>query len=150
MNRRSVSRRIATVGLAEPLPQLTGLSESGSAESSYYTWVDQFNTLGLGENVPINTGNESEGLLALRDGEWVILRVPYPLGFYTPSGWTVASTTRMRAGREGDCGRRTARGRPSTSRPSFWRSRAVASPTAPQPMTAAVLSPVFSASSIAR
>ena len=83
MNRRSVSRRIATVGLAEPLPQLTGLSESGSAESSYYTWVDQFNTLGLGENVPINTGNESEGLLALRDGEWVILRVPYPLGFYT-------------------------------------------------------------------
>ena len=67
----------------EPLPQLKGLSDSGSAESSYYTWVDQFNTLGLGENVPINTGNESEGLLALSDGEWVVLRVPYPLGFYT-------------------------------------------------------------------
>ena len=67
----------------EPLPQLKGLSDSGSAESSYYTWVAQFNTLGLGENVPINTGNESEGLLALSDGEWVVLRVPYPLGFYT-------------------------------------------------------------------
>src|SRR5699024_1052774 len=40
-------------------------------------------TLGLGENVPINTGNESEGLLALKDGEWVVLRVPYPMGFYT-------------------------------------------------------------------
>lgn len=67
----------------EPLPQLKGVTDPGSAEASYYTWVDQFNTLGLGENVPINTGNESEGLLALKDGEWVVLRVPYPLGFYT-------------------------------------------------------------------
>jgi len=67
----------------EPMPQLKGLTDSGSAESSYFTWVDQFNTLGLGEGVPINTGNGSEGLLALRDGEWVVLRVPYPLGFYT-------------------------------------------------------------------
>ena len=67
----------------EPAPQLKNVTESGSAESSYYTWVDQFNTLGLGENVPINTGNGSEGLLALKDGEWVVMRVPYPLGFYT-------------------------------------------------------------------
>lgn len=67
----------------EPLPQLKGVDMPGSAEGSYYTWVDQFNTLGLGENVPINTGNQSEGLLALKDGEWVVLRVPYPLGFYT-------------------------------------------------------------------
>ena len=67
----------------EPLPQFKGITDSGSAEGSYYTWVDQFNTLGLGENVPINTGNASEALLALKDGEWVILRVPYPLGFYT-------------------------------------------------------------------
>ena len=67
----------------EPLPQLKGVTDSGSAESSYYTWVDQFNTLGLGEGVPINTGNGAEGLLALKDGEWVVLRVPYPLGFYT-------------------------------------------------------------------
>ncbi len=67
----------------EPAPQIKNLTESGSAESSYYTWVDQFNTLGLGENVPISTGNGSEGLLALVDEEWVVLRVPYPLGFYT-------------------------------------------------------------------
>jgi len=67
----------------EPLPQLQGVTSDGSAEASYYTWVDQFNTLGLGDNVPINTGNASEGLLALRDGEWVVLRVPYPLGYYT-------------------------------------------------------------------
>ena len=67
----------------EPLPQLKGVTQSGSAEGSYYAWVDQFDTLGLGTNVPISTGNGSEGLLALVDGEWVVLRVPYPLGFYT-------------------------------------------------------------------
>lgn len=67
----------------EPLPQFQDVDYSGSAEASYYTWVDQFNTLGLGDNTPINTGNASEGLLVLNDGEWVILRVPYPLGFYT-------------------------------------------------------------------
>ncbi|MGQ0732511.1 MAG: carboxypeptidase-like regulatory domain-containing protein [Acidobacteriota bacterium] len=68
---------------AEPLPQLQGVTDAGSAEGSYYTWVDQFNTLGLGANVPINTGNASEALLALKDGQWVVMRVPYPLGFYT-------------------------------------------------------------------
>ncbi|HZO18695.1 MAG TPA: carboxypeptidase-like regulatory domain-containing protein, partial [Gemmatimonadaceae bacterium] len=67
----------------EPLPQMQGVTDPGSTEASYYTWVDQFNTFGLGENLPINTGNLSEGLLILKDGEWVILRVPYPLGFYT-------------------------------------------------------------------
>ena len=67
----------------EPLPQMKGVTDPGSAEGSYYTWVDQFDTLGLGRNTPINTGNESEGLLALKDGKWVVLRVPYPLGFYT-------------------------------------------------------------------
>ena len=67
----------------EPLPQLKGVTDSGSAEGSYYTWVDQFDTFGLGKNTPINTGNASEALLALKDGKWVILRVPYPLGFYT-------------------------------------------------------------------
>jgi hypothetical protein len=68
---------------AEPLPQMRGVTDGGSAEGSYYTWVDQFDTFGLGANVPINTGNASEGLLALKDGKWVVLRVPYPLGFYT-------------------------------------------------------------------
>jgi hypothetical protein len=67
----------------EPLPQLKGVTESGSAESSYYTWVDWFGTLGLGPNVPIDTGNASEGLLVLKEGQWIVLRVPYPLGFYT-------------------------------------------------------------------
>jgi hypothetical protein len=67
----------------EPLPQMRGVTGPGSAEGSYYTWVDQFDASGLGAGTPINTGNASEGLLALVDGEWVVLRVPYPLGFYT-------------------------------------------------------------------
>ena len=67
----------------EPLPQMKGVTGSGSAEASYYTWVDQFDTFGLGTNVPINTGNASEGLLVLKDGKWIVLRVPYPIGYYT-------------------------------------------------------------------
>jgi len=67
----------------EPLPQFKNLDKPGSSEGSYFTWVDQHNTLGLGENTPINTGNQSGALLALHDGEFVRMRVPYPLGFYT-------------------------------------------------------------------
>lgn len=67
----------------EPLPQMHGVVGPGSAEASYFTWVDQFGVLGLGKNIPINTGNASEGLLVLKDGQWIVLRVPYPIGFYT-------------------------------------------------------------------
>jgi len=67
----------------EPLPQLKGVTDPGSAGASYYTWVDWYDTLGLGANTPVNTGNSAEGLLALKDGKWVIMRVPYPLGYYT-------------------------------------------------------------------
>ncbi len=66
-----------------PGPQLANVSETGSAEASYYTWVDQFDTFGLGRDVPMATGNLNESLLALVNGTFVNLRVPYPLGFYT-------------------------------------------------------------------
>ena len=65
-----------------PGPQLQGLNETGSAEASYYTWVDQFDTFGLGANVPWATGNANESLMALVDGQWLNFVVPYPLGFY--------------------------------------------------------------------
>jgi len=54
-----------------------------SVESSYYTWVDQHNSLGLGEDIPIATGNLFDGVHALVDDEFVTLRIPYPMGFYT-------------------------------------------------------------------
>jgi hypothetical protein len=65
-----------------PGPQFRNVSDTGSAEASYYTWVDQFNTSGLGNNVPMATGNANESLLALVDGKWINMRVPYPLGFF--------------------------------------------------------------------
>jgi len=68
---------------AFPGPQFRGVSDPGSAEASYYTWVDQFDTFGLGRNVPIATGNLNDALLALVDGKFVVLRVPYPMGYYT-------------------------------------------------------------------
>jgi hypothetical protein len=58
------------------------VTEAGSAEASYYTWVDQHDTLGLGRDVPFATGNANESLLALVDGRFVNLRVPYPMGFF--------------------------------------------------------------------
>jgi hypothetical protein len=67
-----------------PGPQFQGVTEMGSADSHYYNWVDQFDTFGLGRNTPIATGNGSDSLLALNtsNGQWVVLRVPYPSGFF--------------------------------------------------------------------
>ena len=69
-----------------PGPSFKG-TESGSADANYYDWVDQFNTFGLGKNVPVATGNDSDSLLALlpNTGKFVILRVPYPMGFFSKS-----------------------------------------------------------------
>ena len=68
-----------------PGPTLKGVEGSVNADYHYYNWVDQFDTLGLGANTPIATGTTSDALLALDpdNGEWVIMRVPYPLGFYS-------------------------------------------------------------------
>ncbi len=65
-----------------PGPQFRDVKQPGSAEASYYAWVDQHNAFGLGNDVPIATGNANDALLALVDGKWVVLRVPYPMGFY--------------------------------------------------------------------
>jgi hypothetical protein len=82
-----------------PGPQMADVTEPGSAEASYYTWVDQFDTFGLGKNVPIATGNANEALLALVDGKFVTLRVPYPMGFYTK--WMDARIDDANAGWKG-------------------------------------------------
>ena len=64
-----------------PGPSFEGF-ENGSAEGSYYTWVDHHNTVGLGENVPISTANLNDGFAALKDGQMIMLRIAYPLGFF--------------------------------------------------------------------
>src|SRR5215471_4724646 len=65
-----------------PGPNYKGAVENGSADSAYYNFVDVFDTLGAGKDAPVATGNLSEGLLALVDGKFMTLRVPYPMGFY--------------------------------------------------------------------
>ncbi len=67
-----------------PGPQFKGVSDSGSADSHYYNWVDQFDTLGMGRNMPIITGNSSDALHVLnpQTARFTTLRVPYPNGFY--------------------------------------------------------------------
>jgi hypothetical protein len=52
------------------------------SEAPYYNWVDQHNTLGLGNDTPIATGNQSDSLAAIRDGKWTVMRVPYPIGYF--------------------------------------------------------------------
>jgi hypothetical protein len=65
-----------------PGPNYEGAVDSASAESAYYNFVDRFDMLGMGRDISLVTGNLSEGLLALVDGKFLTLRVPYPMGFY--------------------------------------------------------------------
>ena len=70
------------------LYQTTGPKLKGTnipADFHYYNWVDQQNILGLGANKPIANGSNSDALLVLdpQTRQWITLRVPYPLGFYS-------------------------------------------------------------------
>jgi len=82
-----------------PGPQFRDVRDDGSAEASYYTWVDQFNTFGLGENVPIATGNMSDSYFALVKEKFVTIRVPYPMGFFAK--WAEGRIDDPRAGWKG-------------------------------------------------
>ena len=66
-----------------PGPNYKGAVDSGAAESVYYNFADRFDTLGLGKDTELMTGNLSESLLALVNGKMITLRVPYPMGFYS-------------------------------------------------------------------
>ena len=68
-----------------PGPEMRGVEGRVGADFHYYSWVDQYNTLGLGANIPIANGSTSDSLLALDPdtGEWLVLRVPYPMAFYS-------------------------------------------------------------------
>jgi hypothetical protein len=65
-----------------PGPQFGGVADAGSGETPYYAWVDQHDTLGLGKDVPIATGNQNNSLIALKDGKLLNFVVPYPMGFW--------------------------------------------------------------------
>ena len=67
---------------AYPGPNFKGAADVASADSAYYNFVDRFDMLGLGKDVPLATGNESEALNALVDGKFMTFRIPYPMGYY--------------------------------------------------------------------
>lgn len=66
-----------------PGPKMKNV-EVGSADHHYLSWVDVFDTLGMGKDVPLIPGTNSDSLLAVdpKTGKISVLRVPYPLGFY--------------------------------------------------------------------
>ena len=67
-----------------PGPSLKGVTNQGSTDFHYYNFVDRFDTLGLGRDIPFVNGTNSDSLAALLpSGEFVVLRVPYPLGFFS-------------------------------------------------------------------
>ena len=58
-----------------------------NADMLYLTHVDGHNTLGLGDNVPVTGSVNTDSLLAFvpKTGQFVELRVPYPMGFFARS-----------------------------------------------------------------
>ncbi len=60
------------------------MTEGGSADSHYYDWVDQFDTFGLGKNMPIVAGKRIRFAAGAQsaDGKFTMMRVPYPMGFF--------------------------------------------------------------------
>lgn len=67
-----------------PGPTFEGESNI-TTDFHYLNWVDQFDTLGLGKDVPMLPGTNSDSVVAFLPNEqkFVVLRVPYPLGFYS-------------------------------------------------------------------
>ena len=68
-----------------PVPGPTFKGTTIGTDFHYYNWVDQFNTLGLGENVPIVNGSNSDSLIAFLPDkqQWVVMRVPFPMAFHS-------------------------------------------------------------------
>jgi hypothetical protein len=66
-----------------PGPKMKGAPEIG-ADWYYLNWVDRHDFLGLGKDVPVVPGTNSDSIIALLPDkkEFVEIRVPYPTGFF--------------------------------------------------------------------
>jgi hypothetical protein len=73
---------------AYPLPAPTFKGTNIRNDYYYYNYVDQFNTLGLGVDIPIATGTGSDSLIAINPAnkQAVFMRVPYPMAAFHPRG----------------------------------------------------------------
>jgi hypothetical protein len=71
----------------EPGPKFQGTNIP--TEFNYFNWVDQKGVLGFGPNTSMATGSNSDSILVLDPKStpanpiWVVMRVPYPNGFYS-------------------------------------------------------------------
>jgi hypothetical protein len=66
-----------------PGPNFKGVEKPGTADSHYLNWVDWHNTSGFGNNTPMANGSSSDALYAFVGGNFITMRVPYPMGFHT-------------------------------------------------------------------
>ena len=120
-----------------PGPRFKNVRGDIAADFQYYNFVDRYDTLGLGADVPIANGTTSDSLLVLRpDGRWLVLRVPYPLGFFSRGmdgriddpkaggrgGRSTPTTDRTPCGTSKAAWARAARSSSSSSVPIRWRS----------------------------
>ena len=73
---------------AYPLPAPKFKGTNIGIDYYYYNYVDQFDTLGLGEDIPIATGTGSDSLIAVVPStkETIFMRVPYPMAAFHPRG----------------------------------------------------------------
>jgi hypothetical protein len=106
-----------------PGPQFRTVTDPGSAEGSYYVWVDWFDTFGLGRNVPIAMGNLNDSIYALVDGKLITLCASHIQWACSPRTSIGASMIQTPVGRARHCGRQPARGRSSTMKAARDRGR---------------------------
>ncbi len=70
-----------------PGPAFAGADNEdlGHTDMHYYLWVDQFNTLGMGHDIVIINGTNSDSLIAFDPAmeRFTVIRIPYPLNTYT-------------------------------------------------------------------
>ena len=69
-----------------PGPKLKGTgAETGSADFHYYLWVDQFDTFGLGTDIVIVNGTNSDSLIAFDPAteRFTMIRMPFPIGMFS-------------------------------------------------------------------
>ena len=105
----------------EPLPQLKGVTDPGSAGASYYTWVDQFDIArprrqhADQHRQRRRSAARAEGRQVGRDARALSARAT------TRNGWTAASTIPRPDGRAAASGRPSARARRSTWKPARGR-----------------------------
>jgi hypothetical protein len=65
-----------------PGPRIAGTDVE--SDWHYLGWVDLYDTLGLGKDIPMAPGSNSDSVIALlpATGQMVHFRVPYPMGFF--------------------------------------------------------------------